>query len=218
MKTRRILLGCVLLASGLGCTGYETLDLNRRHRAGHFVKSKEQSGLVVAAESHYDARKSEMHFWFDLGSQGFIPSVLYFENLSDRGFVLTPKGISLFLRDGTELKPVPAMEVVEECRYSIATSIIYFPFFIFVGPILSGMHRAQLNFDMEVDYRQKDLYRGRSAIRIPPRSSQEGAVFFRLGDRRDVDLSGAIVKIALTREKGTGESASAQLSFQVPLE
>jgi hypothetical protein len=75
-----------------------------------------------------------------------------------------------------------------------------------------------MNFDLEVDYRAKDLYRGRSAIRIPPKGVLEGAVFFRADDGRGVDLEGAIVQIVLTREKGPSESASGEEKVLVPLE
>jgi len=217
MKRLLLLLG-VLLASAAGCSNYQTLDLNREHGAGHFVRSKEDSGLTVAAESFLESRKCEIHFWFDLGKRGFIPVALYFDNRSDRGFMLTPDKVSLYLRDGSELKAAPAMDVVERIRYGFVTSVFYFPFFVFVGPVWSMLHRAQMNFDMEVDYRKKDLYRGRGAIRIPPLSDLRGAVFFRLDDREEVDLTGAIAKIDLTREKGAGDSASAKVSFQVPLE
>jgi hypothetical protein len=218
MNIRSAPLLLALAALLAGCASYETMDLNRAHRAGHFVRSKENSGLVVAAESHYESRKSEIHFWLDLGRRGFVPVVLYFDNPGEKSFVLAPGGLSLFLKDGTELKAVPAMDVVETCQYGFVTSMVYFPFFVFVGPIWSMVHRAQLNFDMEVDFRKKDLFSGRSAIRVPSRSHLVGAVFFGLDDRDEVDLRGAIVKVDVTREKGAGESASAKLSFQVPLE
>ncbi|GEM_PF-2100707 len=209
----------LLLAAplSLGCASYETMDLDADLRAGHFVQSREKEGLVVAAESYLEARKSQIHFWFDLGDEGFLPVVLYLDNLSDRGFILTRKKISLFLGDGTELATVPVEEVVSACRYGFATSILYFPFFVFVGPIWSMVHRANLNFDMEVDYRRKDLFRGRSAMRIPRKSDLSGAVFFTLPSGGEANLDGATVQVFLTREKGAGESAPAQVKFLLPL-
>ncbi|MHC4600482.1 MAG: hypothetical protein ACYS47_15920, partial [Planctomycetota bacterium] len=124
----------------------------------------------------------------------------------------------LFLRDGTKLQTVPAMKVVDHCRYGYFPSILLFPFFVFVGPIWNMAHRAELNFDLEVDYRKKDLFKSRASLRLPARSQHLGAVFFRLGDRPDVDLKGAIVQISPTREKGAEGTASAKLNYQVPLE
>ncbi|MHC4779134.1 MAG: hypothetical protein ACYTFG_11210 [Planctomycetota bacterium] len=217
MMRTPLLIG-LILAFSAGCSSYETLDLDKGHRAGHFVRSKEQAGLLIAAESYFESRKSEMFFWFDLGGHDYIPVVLYFDNLSENGFVLTGRDISLFLRDGTKLEIVPALDVVDDVRYGFVTSIFYFPFFVFVGPIWSMVHRAETNFDLEVDYRRKDLFQGRPSIRVPGRSDLLGAVFFRLADGGDVDLKGAIVQITLTREKGADDSASAKMNFQVPLE
>lgn len=208
----------VLAVLAAGCASYETLDVARDHGAGYFVRCKEESGLVAAAESYYESRKCEIHFWHDLGRKGFVPVVLYFDNRSDRGFVLTQDAVALFLKDGTELKPAPVTEVVDASRYGFVTSVFYFPLLVFVGPVWSMAHRAQLNFDMEVDYRGKDLFRGRAAVRIPPGGALRGAVFFRLGERSEANLDAAIVKSDLTREKGAGESAPAKVSFQVPLE
>jgi hypothetical protein len=219
MDAMRAFLGAAALATLAGCSSYETMDINRAHRAGHFAKSKEQGGLVAAAQAYFDSRQSEIHFWFDLPSEGFIPVVLYFENPSDRAFVLTPDKVSLFLKKGgLELKTVPVLEVLDEVRYGFVWPILYFPLLVFVGPAVSMAHRAEMNFDLEVDYRAKDLYRGRSAIRIPPKGTLEGTVFFRADDGRSVDLEGAIVQIVLTREKGPSESASGEEKLLVPLE
>lgn len=215
----RMVSGALLLALAAGCASYETLEIDRRQKAGHFVKSKEKDGLVVAAESYFEGRKSEVHFWFDLGAEGYIPIVLYFDNLSDRGFVLAPADVSLFLKkEGAELPLAPVMDVVRDVRYGYAPSILAFPFLLFVGPIWNMAHRAGMNFDLEVDYRRKDLFRGRSAVRIPPRSPLEGAVFCALQGRSDPDLAGAVVRVVLTREKGAGEAEAGRVEFLVDLE
>lgn len=215
----RAAFAAAVMALAAGCSSYETLDINRAHRAGHFAGSKEESGLVAAAESYFESRKSEIHFWFDLPARDYIPVALHFENNSERGFVLTPRGVSMFLKKGgKELKLVTAMEVVEDVRYGFATSFIYFPLLIFLGPAISIAHRVEMNFDLEVDYRGKDLFRGRSAIRIPPRGTLEGAVFFHGEDARDLDMDGAVVQIVLTREKGAEEAAGAEVKLLVPLE
>jgi len=216
---RKTLFAVAALSFAAGCSNYETLDINRTHKAGHFASCKEDSGLVAAAESYFEARKCEIHFWFDLPARDFVPVVLHFENHSDRGFVVAPKDLSLFLKKGgKELKTAPALEVVDEVRLGFSTSILYFPFFVFVGPVISIAHRSEKNFDLEVDYRSKDLFRGRQAIRVPPKGSVEGAVFFHCEDARDKDLEGAVVQMSLTREKGAEETAGAEVKMLVPLE
>jgi hypothetical protein len=206
-------------SAAAGCSAYETLDINRVHRAGHFAGCKEDSGLVAAAESYFEARKSEIHFWFDLPASDYIPVALHFENHSDKGFVLAPRSISLFLKKGgKEIKLATAMEVVEDVRYGFGTSFIYFPLLIFLGPAISIAHRVEMNYELEVDYRAKDLFRGRTAIRIPPKGALEGAVFFHGEDARDLDLEGAVVQLVLTREKGADEASGAEVRMLVPLE
>ncbi|MCU0723617.1 MAG: hypothetical protein MUC63_08385 [Planctomycetes bacterium] len=218
MNGSRAVLAAAALAAFAGCSSYETMDINRVHRAGHFAKAKDQAGLVAAAQAYFDSRLSEMHFWFDLPSEGFLPVVLHFENLSDRAYVLTPAKVSLFLKGGTELKTVPVLEVLDEVRYGFVTPILYFPLLVFVGPAMSMAHRAQLNWELEADYRTKDLYRGRSSVRIPAKGTLEGAVFFRAEGGRSVRLEGATVQLLLTREKGPSEAESAEEKVLVDLE
>jgi len=176
----------------VGCTAYQTLSLDQGYRADCFLSCKNHEGLYLSGESLFDTLKSEKYLFSDLKKDGFIPIVLYANNRGNNSYLLMAADVTLILPNGAELTPVPVDRVIQEVGASI---------------------------EMRLDFGGKDFFRGRKGVRLSAKNDAVGAVFFRMPrDRGITGLTDAVLKLAMTREKGEGQADSKKVKVLVSLE
>lgn len=188
---RRTLCAALLLAAGCA-GGHQTLSLDVGYRADAFLSCKNHEELYLAAEALFDALKCTAYLGADLKQQGAIPIVLYANNRSSASYLLLPSDVTLILTDGSQLGPETASTVC-----------------------------ARLDADgpMRLDFLAKDFFRGRKGVRLGAENDAVGVVFFRVpAGKRITDLTDAVLKLHLTREKGQGRAESEKVKVILSLE
>jgi hypothetical protein len=182
-------------------TEYTTLPLEGDYPADSYLRCKNHGGLFLASEALFDADRSKKYLYYDLKDEGFIPIVLYANNRSQLSFLLYRENVTLILPDGSELTPVDVFHVYREVK----------------SPALfSG---AQENLEMKLDYARKDFFRGRSGVRLGSKNNAAGIIFFQIPRGQELrNLTDAVLKLSMVREKGAGQAESEKVQMLVDVE
>ena len=197
--TMTMLLGFIGVA---GCmSDYFTLPIDPAYRADSYLTCKNESGLLLAAESLFPTEKSEKYLRWDLKEDGYVPVVLYTNNRGKNSYLVMFSDVQLILPNGTELSPTKAWDV-------------------FLDVKIPGLFvNSESDMKMNRDYQDKDFFRGRAGVRIGTGSNVAGVLFFRIpGDKEMTNLTDAVLKLHITREKSAGHAESMKFKTLVALE